>query len=53
MTAHGFRAMAATLLNEMGVWNPDAIERHSSRIWIRTRFAASMLVASIGRNAFG
>jgi integrase len=27
MTAHGFRAMAATLLNEMGTWNPDAIER--------------------------
>jgi integrase len=27
MTAHGFRAMAATLLNEMGSWNPDAIER--------------------------
>lgn len=27
MTAHGFRAMAATLLNEMGIWNPDAIER--------------------------
>jgi integrase len=27
MTAHGFRAMAATRLNEMGGWNPDAIER--------------------------
>jgi integrase len=27
MTGHGFRAMAATLLNEMGLWNPDAIER--------------------------
>ena len=27
MTAHGFRATAATLLNEMGLWNPDAIER--------------------------
>ncbi len=27
MIAHGFRAMAATLLNEMGLWNPDAIER--------------------------
>lgn len=27
MTAHGFRAMAATLLNEMGLWNADAIER--------------------------
>ena len=27
MTAHGFRAMASTRLNEMGCWNPDAIER--------------------------
>lgn len=27
MTAHGFRAMASTLLNESGLWNPDAIER--------------------------
>ena len=27
MTAHGFRAMASTRLNEMGVWNADAIER--------------------------
>jgi integrase len=27
MTAHGFRAMASTLLNESGKWNPDAIER--------------------------
>ena len=27
MTAHGFRAMAATLLNESGKFHPDAIER--------------------------
>jgi integrase len=27
MTGHGFRSMAATRLNEMGTWNPDAIER--------------------------
>jgi integrase len=27
MTAHGFRAMASTRLNEMGGWKPDAIER--------------------------
>ncbi|MCF8707719.1 tyrosine-type recombinase/integrase [Rhizorhapis sp. SPR117] len=27
MTAHGFRSMASTLLNESGKWNPDAIER--------------------------
>ena len=24
---HGFRAMASTMLNEQGHWNPDAIER--------------------------
>jgi integrase len=27
MSTHGFRALAATRLNEMGRWNPDAIER--------------------------
>jgi integrase len=27
MSTHGFRAMAATRLNETGRWNPDAIER--------------------------
>jgi len=27
MTAHGFRAMASTRLNEMSRWNADAIER--------------------------
>lgn len=27
MTSHGFRAMASTLLNESGLWHPDAIER--------------------------
>ena len=27
MTAHGFRAMASTLLNESGLWSSDAIER--------------------------
>ena len=27
MVAHGFRAMASTLLNESGNWSPDAIER--------------------------
>jgi integrase len=26
-TAHGFRGLASTRLNEMGTWNPDAIER--------------------------
>jgi integrase len=27
MSAHGFRSMASTLLNESGMWQPDAIER--------------------------
>ncbi|WP_242139646.1 integrase arm-type DNA-binding domain-containing protein [Sphingomonas sp. TREG-RG-20F-R18-01] len=27
MTSHGFRATASTLLNECGLWHPDAIER--------------------------
>ena len=26
MTAHGFRHMASTILNESGLWSPDAIE---------------------------
>ena len=32
MTAHGFRAMASTLLNESGNWNPDAIERQLGHV---------------------
>jgi integrase len=31
MTAHGFRALASSLLNEQG-WNPDAIERQLSHV---------------------
>ena len=27
MSAHGFRSMASTRLNEMGRWSPDAVER--------------------------
>ena len=27
VTAHGLRSTASTLLNESGLWNPDAIER--------------------------
>jgi len=26
-TTHGFRALASTILNECGLWRPDAIER--------------------------
>lgn len=32
MTSHGFRAMASTLLNEMGIWQPDAIERQLAHV---------------------
>lgn len=32
MTAHGFRATASTLLNEMGKWHPDAIERQLGHV---------------------
>ncbi|WP_226634118.1 tyrosine-type recombinase/integrase [Novosphingobium profundi] len=42
MTGHGFRALAATLLNEMGCWNPDAIERqlaHADGNSIRRAYA--------------
>ena len=31
MTAHGFRSMASTLLNEMG-WRPDVIERQLAHV---------------------
>jgi integrase len=31
-TAHGFRASAATLLNEAGKWNADAIERQLAHV---------------------
>ena len=32
MTAHGFRATAATLLNQSGLWHPDAIERQLAHL---------------------
>jgi integrase len=40
MTAHGFRSMASTLLNEQG-WSPDAIERqlcHMPRDQVRAAY---------------
>jgi integrase len=40
MTAHGFRSMASTLLNEQG-WNRDAIERqlaHGERDPVRAAY---------------
>ena len=41
MTAHGFRSMASTLLNEQGCWNRDAIERqlaHGERDEVRAAY---------------
>jgi integrase len=32
MTSHGFRASASSMLNESGLWNPDAIERQLAHI---------------------
>ena len=41
MTAHGFRSMASTLLNEQQLWHPDAIERqlaHAPRNKVRAAY---------------
>jgi integrase len=41
MTSHGFRALASTLLNESGLWHPDAIERalaHGERDKVRAAY---------------
>lgn len=41
MTAHGFRAMASTLLNQSGKWRPDVVERalaHGDRDKIRAAY---------------
>jgi integrase len=41
MTAHGFRAMASTRLNEMGHWSPDVIERqlaHAEKNKVRAAY---------------
>ncbi|GAB5459333.1 MAG: hypothetical protein Hens3KO_23630 [Henriciella sp.] len=32
MTSHGFRSSASSLLNESGLWNPDAIEAEISHV---------------------
>lgn len=45
MTAHGFRAMASTLLNESGKWSADAIERalaHKDKDAIRGAYHRGM-----------
>jgi len=41
MTSHGFRAIASTLLNESGLWHPNAIERalaHQDRDHVRAAY---------------
>jgi integrase len=40
-TAHGFRSTASTMLNEFGIWHPDAIERqlaHGERNKVRSAY---------------
>jgi integrase len=40
-SAHGFRSTASTLLNESGMWHPDAIERqlaHGERNKVRVAY---------------
>ncbi|WP_324134155.1 tyrosine-type recombinase/integrase [Bosea sp. (in: a-proteobacteria)] len=42
MSAHGFRASASTILNESGLWSPDAIEAalaHQERDAVRRAYA--------------
>ena len=42
MTGHGFRSSASTILNESGLWNPDAIERqlaHKDKDAVRQAYA--------------
>ncbi|HEY1943074.1 MAG TPA: site-specific integrase [Roseiarcus sp.] len=44
MTAHGFRAAASSMLNESGLWQPDAIEAqlaHQERSAVRRAYARS------------
>jgi integrase len=44
MCAHGFRASAASMLNESGRWNPDAIEAqlaHQDKSAVRRAYARS------------
>lgn len=32
MTGHGFRSAASSMLNESGLWNPDAIEAQLAHV---------------------
>jgi hypothetical protein len=44
MTAHGFKGMASTRLNEMGCWNPDAIELASFTFFVCSAGTATILI---------
>jgi integrase len=52
MTAHGFRSTAATLLNEMGLWNPDAIEKQLAHM-DGNMFGAPTRAANTGPSGSG
>ena len=49
-TTHGFRALASTILNECGLWRPDAIER-SSRTKNKTLCAPPIIAPNIWTSA--
>jgi integrase len=51
MTAHGFRAMAATRLNEMGRWHPDVIGRQLAHRSKTMSDARIHMASSTGRIA--
>ena len=53
MSTHGFRSMASARLNEMGRWNPDAIERqlaHQEANAVRRAYTTT--VRNSGLNVF-
>lgn len=48
MTVHGFRATASTILNESGLWRPDAIERQLAHVpgdGVRAAYNAAQYMA--------
>lgn len=52
MKSHGFRAIASTLLNESGLWHPDASSAHS-RTRTATRFELPIIAKRIGQSGCG
>lgn len=48
LTVHGFRATASTILNESGMWRPDAIERQLAHVpgdGVRAAYNAAQYMA--------